>query len=727
MAEKQKSFGTPWTLLALFFILACCIGAAGYFSYLDQKKRIRNEKQKELLAVADLKSRTIALWRGNHFDDARVIANNPLLVSLIERWIRAGAPPSSSTEKDILIWMTGRQRYYHYSLIVLFDPRGKPLLYAPRNAPCEVTQHERDGISQAALIRKPIFSDLYRKKSSGEILADIFVPFVVSGNDREKTCAVLMIRDDLHHDLFPLVQSWPTPSRTAESLLIRRDGNRIIFLNELRHRKNNALQLDATASDRYLVAAKAVRGAEGIVEGLDYRGVPVIAAVKKINNSPWYLIAKIDAEEVYGTISQRAWLLGVMTVLLILVAGVGVFLIWRQAQLGFFRERYEADQQHLALAQRFEGFTRHANEAILLMDDEGNILEANERAIDWYGYSRDEFLRLSVSDLCPPESTHLVKTHFVMAWSLEGVVFEAAHRRKCGTSFPVEVSSRVVRIGGSWYYQSIIRDISERKAVERELRQQQLKLESLNRTLEERVREEVDRNRKKDHLLIHQSRLAAMGEMIGNIAHQWRQPLNVVGLLFQSLPEAYHNGELTEETLEETVDQAMEVITYMSRTMNDFRNFFKPAKERKEFLLHEIIDQSLSFLQPHFNYHDIEFSLSINRDLRATGYPNEYSQVLINILGNAKDIFLEREVTNPKITISASKEDGRSIVTIGDNGGGIREPVIDRIFEPYFTSKRGTEGTGLGLYMSKIIIEKNMQGSLTARNTAEGAEFRIVV
>lgn len=727
MAGNQKSFGTPWTLISVFILLACCIAAAGYYSYIDQKRSIRSEKQKELLAVADLKSRTIAFWRGDHYDDSRVIANNRFLASQVNRWLRAGAPASSALREEILSWMSGRQQYYHYTVIAIFDPRGNLLLSAPDNAVVEVNSREREGLARAALIRKAVFTDLYRDPASGEILADIFVPFVVAASDGERTCAVLMIRDDPRRDLFPLVQSWPTPSPSAESLLVRREGDRIVFLNELRHRSNTALQLNANVSMRTLVAAKAVNGAEGIVEGNDYRGIPVIAAVTKIPNSSWYLIAKVDAREVYGPISQRAWLLGGITVLLILVAGVGVFLIWRQIQLEFYRERYDADRQHLALAQRFEGFTRHANDAILLMDDEGNILEANDRAIAWYGYSRDEFLCISVRDLCPPESLHLVDTHLGMAWSLEGVVFEASHRRKNGSTFPVEVSSCMVNIGDAWYYQSIIRDISERKAVEHELRCQQLELETLNRTLEERVREEVARNRKKDHLLIHQSRLAAMGEMIGNIAHQWRQPLNVVGLLFQTLPESYRNGELTGEALEETVDQAMDVITYMSRTMNDFRNFFKPAKERKEFLLREIIDQSLSFLRPHFHYHDIEISLIVNNEPRATGYPNEYSQVLINILGNAKDVFLERQVKKPKISITAREEGARSVVIIGDNGGGIREPVIDRIFEPYFTSKHGSEGTGLGLYMSKIIIEKNMQGRLTARNTAEGAEFRIVV
>jgi len=262
---------------------------------------------------------------------------------------------------------------------------------------------------------------------------------------------------------------------------------------------------------------------------------------------------------------------------------------------------------------------------------------------------------------------------------------------------------------------------------EQELQLKQQELEALNRSLEQRVREELERNREKDHLLIQQSRLAAMGEMIGNIAHQWRQPLNVVGLLFQSLPDSRRNGELTEEYLDETVRQAMEVIGYMSRTMNDFRNFFKPDKEKTEFILREVVDRSISFLQPHLHYHNIEITVRITDGLSVNGYPNEYSQVLINILGNAKDIFLERGTDNPSIAITAHEEGGRTVVTVTDNAGGVPEEILPRIFDPYFTCKQSGDGTGLGLYMSKTIIEKNMQGVLTARNTGGGAEFRIEV
>jgi C4-dicarboxylate-specific signal transduction histidine kinase len=218
-----------------------------------------------------------------------------------------------------------------------------------------------------------------------------------------------------------------------------------------------------------------------------------------------------------------------------------------------------------------------------------------------------------------------------------------------------------------------------------------------------------------------------MGEMIGNIAHQWRQPLNVVGLLFQSLQEMHRQGELTGNYLDDTVRQAMDVIGFMSQTMDDFRNFFKPDKERKEFSVREVVDRSLSFLHPHLTYHNIRVEVNIDQNLSMSGYPNEYAQVLINILGNSKDVILERAIENPAITINGHRESDRTIVKIRDNAGGIADDILEKIFDPYFSAKRTGDGSGLGLYMSKTIIEKNMMGSLSAANTEVGAEFRIEV
>jgi len=726
MASRATSFKTPWTLILVFLFLACAIGAAGYLSYVHQKQAIKREKQKDLLSVAGLTSRIIAEWVEERTNDSRVIYDNPLLISLVTRWI-PGTSSSPEIEREIRQWMTNRKQFYRYERILFLDPRGNPLVSVPQDPGFHVTKRQRAQTARAAASGALLTPEMYRDAESGRIRIETFIPLMARDSGSSRCLGVILIGMDPGRVLYPLVRSWPTASRTAETLLVRREGDAVLYLGGPRHLPDTALTLIRPLSDRRLVESMAALGREGIVEGTDYRGTPVLAAVRKIPGSPWLLLVKVDAEEIYAPMREKARLFDILATTLILVAGVIVFLLWRQAQLGFFRRLYESEREHAALSERYEILTRYANDSILLLDERGRIVEANERAVASYGYPREELFGLTIHDLRALEEYQLPENRTEMSNSREGVVFETLHVRKGGASFPVEVSSRMVWICGDWFYQSIIRDISERKNIEIQLQLKQQELERLNRTLEERVRQEVARNREKDHLMIQQGRLAAMGEMIGNIAHQWRQPLNVVGLLVQSLPEYHHRGELSRECLEETVGQAMEVITHMSQTMDDFRNFFKPDREKKEFHFREVMGKSLSFLRPHLRYHNIEVTIEISDGLRVRGYPNEYSQVLINILGNAKDVFLERGTRDPVIAIRAFEKDGRSVVTVTDNGGGVSQDIVSRIFDPYFTTKQTGEGTGLGLYMSKTIIEKNMQGSLTVRNVEQGAEFRIEV
>jgi signal transduction histidine kinase len=275
---------------------------------------------------------------------------------------------------------------------------------------------------------------------------------------------------------------------------------------------------------------------------------------------------------------------------------------------------------------------------------------------------------------------------------------------------------------------SELRTCEERlRALEVQLDEKQRQLEALNRTLGEKIREEVDKNREKDHLLILQSRQAAMGEMIGNIAHQWRQPLTAISLLIQDLRECYVYGEFSLEYMDNNVGNALKIIQHMSQTINDFRNFFNRDKDMQAFSVREVLDRSVSFIEPSLRYNNIAVEIDVDDDLVAVGFPNEFSQALLNIIGNAKEIFRERGSSSPRIWIRAFREREKTVVTITDNGGGIPDAVMDRIFDPYFSTRSPENGTGLGLYMSRTIIEKSMGGTLTAANTEEGARFRIEI
>lgn len=251
------------------------------------------------------------------------------------------------------------------------------------------------------------------------------------------------------------------------------------------------------------------------------------------------------------------------------------------------------------------------------------------------------------------------------------------------------------------------------------------KLNEVYQQQEDKISEGVKQLREKDHMIIKQSRQAAMGEMIGNIAHQWRQPLNSIGVIVQNIEDAYNYDELTKEYMVEKINNVMTLLSYMSHTIDDFRNFFKPDKEKQSFSIAESVKNSLSFMDANFSHNNIKVEVEVVEDIKIWGYPNEYAQVLLNILNNARDIIKEREIKNGEITIRVNASYSRSVVEIEDNGGGIKPDVIEKIFEPYFTTKE--MGTGLGLYMSKMIVEKNMGGELKVENRGNGAVFTLLI
>jgi len=233
--------------------------------------------------------------------------------------------------------------------------------------------------------------------------------------------------------------------------------------------------------------------------------------------------------------------------------------------------------------------------------------------------------------------------------------------------------------------------------------------------------------REKDRLLIQQSRMAAMGEMLGNIAHQWRQPLNVLGIKVQEIGLSFKYGEPGKELLEANIAMAMEILQHLSQTITVFQNFTVPDRGKSLFRVEQVIANTVQIIDASLNKDGITLNVSSTGDPQINGYPNEYGQVLMSLILNARDALLEQKTANPRITVLSWSENDRSVVTITDNGGGIKEKIMDKIFDPYFTTKELGKGTGVGLFLSKTIIEKNMGGRLTVRNIESGSEFRIEV
>jgi C4-dicarboxylate-specific signal transduction histidine kinase len=252
-------------------------------------------------------------------------------------------------------------------------------------------------------------------------------------------------------------------------------------------------------------------------------------------------------------------------------------------------------------------------------------------------------------------------------------------------------------------------------------------LQELNNSLERRVFEEIDKNREKEQLLVQKSRFIALGEMISNIAHQWRQPLSELSSLLMSIKFKHDMGKLDSDAMARKSQEAEKVIDFMSHTIDDFRNFFMPKKDRQEFYVSKSVDSVMTIISSALSNNNIQVNIAIDKNLKLNTFKNEYEQVILNVISNAKDVLISQNSKDPMIKIYAQKSGNLIELFIEDNGGGITVKPRNKIFEPYFTTKEDSDGTGIGLYMSKIIVDKNMHGKLRVRNTGVGARFEILV
>jgi len=255
------------------------------------------------------------------------------------------------------------------------------------------------------------------------------------------------------------------------------------------------------------------------------------------------------------------------------------------------------------------------------------------------------------------------------------------------------------------------------------------KLEDLNKTLEQRIKKAIEENSKKDAILYQQSKNAQMGEMIGNIAHQWRQPLSLISTAASGILAQKEFGILTDEKENQALNAIIEKATFLSTTIDTFRDYIKEKKELTEVILQERLEKDINIVKASLtnNYIILHKELNKSEPIKINLLAGELSQVVINILNNAKDVLVERKVEKPTIYFTVHKKNNQAIITVEDNAGGIQDDVLVKIFNPYFTTKHQSLGTGLGLYMSKEIIEKHLNGSLTATNTNRGALFTIVL
>jgi PAS domain S-box-containing protein len=476
MNSNQKKPPASGLLVIIFIAVVVLVLAVGHLFFTYQRKALQDEKLKELSAINDLKIRQITQWRLERLGGGEFLGDNIFMINKMAEFLKN--PEDNSVRKDLLITLESLVKNYDYRSVLLIDTSGIVRLAYP-DQDSRIGDHIRNLVPGIVKNRKTELTDLHRAESVSYVHLDLLVPLLSKTHNDSSVIGVLALRIDPDKILFPLIQSWPVASKSSESLLIRKDGDEIVYLNKLRHVKNSELLLKKPLSLENLPAAMAIQGISGTVGGNDYRGIAVIAAMKKVPGTRWYMVSKVDKDEVLKTFYSKMIL--VIIILALILSSTGLFLIFliRNRRVKYYREKYETELDRLALIKHFDYILKFANDIILLVNTDLKIVEANDKALLTYGYSREDFIGIPLESIRAPETISRMKDQIWRITENESATFETVHKRRDGSVFPVEISARLVKIEGSEYYQSIGRDITERKISEETLRESEEKFRKI--------------------------------------------------------------------------------------------------------------------------------------------------------------------------------------------------------------------------------------------------------
>ena len=462
-------------------LLICLLLVSLFGCYVVFNRFQQNEVEwvrQNLAAVADLKTGQITQWLDQNKRNVLITSRASPVADHTARWMQGGMKPGPDLD-----WLKARlealRQIHVYGEMTILDVNGRPLVTTDSVLP-DVSDLAL--LIQRSLVEKhPVVDSMRwnRQKRGGRYISVPFAaPLIASGPD-QRIVGILLIQADASQFLFPLIQKWPTQSDTAETVLVRRDGNDVLFLNESRHLMDTALTLRVPADHPDRLVAKAVRGQMGFIDGIDYRSEPVIGYAARIPDTDWIMVAKIDEKEVYGPIRRLGLASGVALFTILCAYGGAFYLWWRQRTAQYRAAQLQAQLQQQFQRRQVDYLSKYANDIILLLDQHHIIIDANDRAEAAFGFPHEELIGKNLDELRAPIEKQAFDARWNRIMKNESMLFENLYRRRDGTEFPVEISSRVIEKGGAIFVQSILRDITERKRAEDALRRSEERFRQL--------------------------------------------------------------------------------------------------------------------------------------------------------------------------------------------------------------------------------------------------------
>jgi PAS domain S-box-containing protein len=406
MSEFKLSNGLkisiPRRLVVIFLLFSVIIILMGIYYYKVQRNRDFKEQEKNLTAIATLKIREIINWHNERIGDASTIKDNQPLIKEINQFFRDTKEPE--IRRDITEWIESVNKYHDYSSVLLVDTLLKVRLYV---TPTDTVAGDAITSELHDVIRKNtiVMTDLHRANCVSYVHLDIIIPLTISSQHKNKPFGLLILRIDPEKILFPLIKAWPTPSKSSETLLLRREGDSIVYLNDLRHQNNTAVKLKMPLSRSNLLAAIAAEGNEGVYEGIDYRNNPVVGYLGRIPDLPWYMVAKVDKKEIEEPLKNQVYIAILGTILLILInASIFGFWIWDQ-QVRLYRKQLKIEAEVRESEKLYRAIGESINFGVWVCDSEGRNIYASDSFLKMVGITQEQCSNFGWGSLLHPDDS----------------------------------------------------------------------------------------------------------------------------------------------------------------------------------------------------------------------------------------------------------------------------------------------------------------------------------
>ena len=705
-------------LLLLLLLPPLVITAISYFIFQQYKSGMQVERQQDLNAIAKLKIDHISDWMVERKGDAQTIRQSALFSAEFDLWLHEGA--KNDERRDTLLGrLKSLQQIRGYDEIIIFDAQGNPRLSTD---PISDMDTGNSNVMESIQNEKILFSDFHFKGNSRTVVLDMVTPM----SHENRITGAILFRIDPNKFLYPLIQDWTTTSPSAETQLITREGDNVVILNELRHLKNSALTLRVAVGRADTLASKAINGQLGLVEGKDYRGVPVVGVIRKLPDTPWLMISKIDKQEIYAPINRLELLLRLLSFFMIVGGELVVFFWWR-GQRKYYQQlesQHELETENLIMSAHLDYLGKYPDDTVMLLNEHGDILQVNDKTVQTFGYTNDELLRMNSRDLRTPDGRDELTKQFAEAG--EYAHFEAVQQRKDGSTLTMEVQLRALDIKGKKFFQEIARDITGQQQAKAYMRQQQEQLESMVHVRTQDLEKEIDNRKTAESLLkdyankleansvelqtaikTAENASHAKSEFLANMSHEIRTPLNaIIGMAYLASKAS------TDPKQRDYLGKIHFSGKHLLGVVNDILDFSKI--EAGKFELEMSIfktDRLMQNIATLIGDAALAKNLELNFDLdpaipgQLRGDFLRIGQVLVNFIGNAIK-FTERGRVNVRARLQEETQTDMLLrFEVADTGMGLTPEQQGKLFKSFQQGDSSTSrkfgGTGLGLVISK--------------------------